>query len=201
MYHKNSANKYIADLFSDSLKRKDSPTMSGRQKDLFNHDLKKQPPKTSWPQTKTTQTPFIILAAGTISNTVVLQYSSPTQISSNTLIGSIKLIRKMPPAKAPVKAPSYRLEKNNKDAEGFEEWDAQKLAEYFKKAGVGEYGEMFITHKITGRLAPLLTDLDLKEMGKSNHFLKISLVSMGTNLTVPSDWLVQVLALSAIVFE
>jgi hypothetical protein len=76
----------------------------------------------------------------------------------------------MPPAKAPANQ-SYRLGKNNKDAEGFEEWDAQKLSEYFKKAGVGEYGEMFITHKITGRLAPLLTDLDLKEMGKSNHFL------------------------------
>jgi hypothetical protein len=61
---------------------------------------------------------------------------------------------------------SYRLHEGNKeDTVGFEGWDSKQLADYLTKAGVGEYSEMFMTHKITGRLAPLLSDLDLKEMG------------------------------------
>jgi hypothetical protein len=65
-------------------------------------------------------------------------------------------------------APSYRLHEGNKDdTSGFEEWDSKQLAAYLAKAGLGEYSEMFIGHKVTGRLAPLLSDLDLKEMGMS----------------------------------
>lgn len=61
---------------------------------------------------------------------------------------------------------SYRLTESNKeDTSGFEEWNSKQLADYLTKAGLGEYSEMFIMHKVTGRLAPLLSDLDLKEMG------------------------------------
>jgi hypothetical protein len=63
-------------------------------------------------------------------------------------------------------AQSYRLHEGNKeDTSGFEEWNSKQLADYLTKAGLGEYSEMFIMHKVTGRLAPLLSDLDLKEMG------------------------------------
>ena len=68
----------------------------------------------------------------------------------------------------PSQEPSYRLHEGNKeDTAGFEEWNSKQLADYLTKAGLGEYSEMFIVHKITGRLAPLLSDLDLKEMGIS----------------------------------
>mmetsp|Transcript_23283 Transcript_23283/g.65970 ORF Transcript_23283/g.65970 Transcript_23283/m.65970 type:complete len:232 (-) Transcript_23283:219-914(-) len=63
------------------------------------------------------------------------------------------------------KQKSYRPDDNKHDAVNFDSWDSAQLVEYLAKAGVGEYGEMFMAHKITGRLAPLLTDNDLKEMG------------------------------------
>lgn len=51
--------------------------------------------------------------------------------------------------------------------DAYDTWTAEQLADYFRKHGLGEYGECLIKHKITGKLAPLLTDLDLKEMGIS----------------------------------
>ena len=63
---------------------------------------------------------------------------------------------------------SYRLTEDKlDDVKDFESWTAPRMADYLKKAGLGEYGEIFINHKITGRLSPLLTDADLKEMGIS----------------------------------
>ena len=49
----------------------------------------------------------------------------------------------------------------------FDNWDENELANFLRKAKLGDYSEMFITHKISGRLAPLLTDAQLKEMGVS----------------------------------
>ena len=45
-------------------------------------------------------------------------------------------------------------------------WDTNELASFLKnKAKLGDYSEMFVHHKISGRIAPLLTDQDLKDMG------------------------------------
>jgi hypothetical protein len=51
----------------------------------------------------------------------------------------------------------------------FASWNEEKLASYLKdKAGLGDYYELLIQHKVTGEVAPRLSDLDLKEMGISN---------------------------------
>ena len=44
-------------------------------------------------------------------------------------------------------------------------WDSRQLGTYFRKRGLGVYFESLQKHKITGKLAPLLGDEDLKEMG------------------------------------
>jgi hypothetical protein len=51
------------------------------------------------------------------------------------------------------------------ETEGFDSWSSEQLAFYFKNNGLGQYSEALIEHKITGKLAPLLTDPDFKEMG------------------------------------
>lgn len=52
---------------------------------------------------------------------------------------------------------------------GFDAWSEHELAKYLRdKAGLGDYYELLIKHKVTGRVAPRLTDADLKEMGISN---------------------------------
>jgi hypothetical protein len=47
----------------------------------------------------------------------------------------------------------------------FHTWDEDKLGLYFRRRGLGQYCEVFKQHKITGQIAPLLNDEDLKEMG------------------------------------
>lgn len=47
----------------------------------------------------------------------------------------------------------------------FHTWDVERLGVYFRKRGLGEYTNVLQKHKITGRLAPLLSDDDLKDMG------------------------------------
>ena len=59
--------------------------------------------------------------------------------------------------------PSYRM--NDKDTSDFKKWSPVELAEFLKKASLGDYAEAFINHKISGRLASQLTDQDLKDMG------------------------------------
>ena len=64
----------------------------------------------------------------------------------------------------------YVLEEGNGDfggssVEQYENWNARKLAEYVEESGLKSYASMIITHKITGKVASLLTDDDLKEMG------------------------------------
>jgi len=52
--------------------------------------------------------------------------------------------------------------------QAFQQWDAQQFADYLKTKGLGDYSEMILLHKVTGEVAPRLSDNDLKEMGISN---------------------------------
>lgn len=58
-----------------------------------------------------------------------------------------------------------RLEDSLRKVEGYDNWEPQQLAEYLRKVGLGDYYELIIKHKLTGKLAPLVTDQDLKDMG------------------------------------
>lgn len=49
--------------------------------------------------------------------------------------------------------------------QGYENWDPIELGNYFATQGLGAYSEILIVHKISGKIAPLLTDTDLKDMG------------------------------------
>jgi hypothetical protein len=51
------------------------------------------------------------------------------------------------------------------EVQDYHKWDANKLAEFFQSKGLGQYSNTLIQHKITGPIAPLLSDDDLKEMG------------------------------------
>ncbi|KAL3925652.1 MAG: hypothetical protein SGARI_005804 [Bacillariaceae sp.] len=60
----------------------------------------------------------------------------------------------------------YRSMKDTTDLlSDFHTWDEDKLGIYFKRRGLGQYVEALKRHKITGQLAPLLTDDDLREIG------------------------------------
>jgi hypothetical protein len=59
----------------------------------------------------------------------------------------------------------YRPMKDQEAIADFAKWDAEKLGLYFRSNGLGEYASMLKIHKITGHIAPLLVDNDLKEMG------------------------------------
>lgn len=48
---------------------------------------------------------------------------------------------------------------------GYESWNSEMLADYFEKHGLGDYREVIMYHRITGKIAPQLTDSDLKDMG------------------------------------
>jgi len=49
--------------------------------------------------------------------------------------------------------------------DGYESWNSSQLADYFEAQGLGDYREVLTFHKITGKIAPQLTDSDLKDMG------------------------------------
>ena len=49
--------------------------------------------------------------------------------------------------------------------DGYENWNSEQLADYFEDQGLGDYREVLIYHRITGKIAPQLTDADLKDMG------------------------------------
>jgi hypothetical protein len=51
------------------------------------------------------------------------------------------------------------------EVQDYHTWDVPKLAEFFRNKGLGQYSDTLIKHKITGPLAPLLSDDDLKDMG------------------------------------
>jgi len=51
------------------------------------------------------------------------------------------------------------------EVSGYENWSSQDLANYFANKGLGEYREVIMYHRITGGIAPHLTDNDMKDMG------------------------------------
>jgi hypothetical protein len=52
------------------------------------------------------------------------------------------------------------------NTEDFESWTAEQLADYLKlKCDLADYYEVILKHDITGKVAPRLTEADLKEMG------------------------------------
>lgn len=51
------------------------------------------------------------------------------------------------------------------EVDGSDKWTSKQLASYFEKNGLGQYSESITEHKINGRLAPLLSDDNLTEMG------------------------------------
>ena len=55
--------------------------------------------------------------------------------------------------------------KDDETLADYANWDVKKLGVFFRKRGLGEYESVLELHKITGQLAPQLTDADLKEMG------------------------------------
>lgn len=50
---------------------------------------------------------------------------------------------------------------------GYHDWDEDRLGLFFRQRGLGAYCEVMKQHKITGRLAPHMSDDNLKEMGIS----------------------------------
>lgn len=58
-----------------------------------------------------------------------------------------------------------KKKKSKQNLAGFDRWGPEKLAAYFGKVGLGGYDEVVMKHKLTGELAPFVTDGDLKDMG------------------------------------
>jgi len=48
---------------------------------------------------------------------------------------------------------------------GYDTWNSTQLAKHFAKKGLADYQEVLAKHRIDGKIAPLLTDGDLKDMG------------------------------------
>ena len=63
------------------------------------------------------------------------------------------------------KAVSVRLDERAEDFDGYQDWSPNDVAEFFKKNNLGDYSEAFQHHKVSGRLLPLLTDQDLRDIG------------------------------------
>lgn len=51
------------------------------------------------------------------------------------------------------------------EIKSYETWNAEELAGFISNQGLESYSHTIIEHKITGKLAPLLSEMDLKEMG------------------------------------
>jgi len=52
-----------------------------------------------------------------------------------------------------------------KDPSNYAAWEPKDISEYFSAKGYSEYSELWISHKITGERAVMLTPENLKEMG------------------------------------
>jgi len=63
--------------------------------------------------------------------------------------------------------PSPRTRTTNElDAvDGYDTWDSTQLNEFFERKGLCGYEEILTQHCITGNIAPMLTDTDLRDMG------------------------------------
>jgi|AntRauTorckE5430_2_1112549.scaffolds.fasta_scaffold17158_1 hypothetical protein len=57
------------------------------------------------------------------------------------------------------------LSKTKSFSDSYDSWTTEQFADYIAGQGLVEYKPCIIAHKITGKLAPLLSELDLKEMG------------------------------------
>ena len=62
-----------------------------------------------------------------------------------------------------------RHSSNKSELSDFHKWDSDRLGLFFRQKGLGAYCKTLQQHKITGGLAPLLKDDDLKEMGISAY--------------------------------
>lgn len=51
------------------------------------------------------------------------------------------------------------------ETDDFDLWTSEQLSSYIAKIGLKKYCNSIVEHKITGKLAPLLSDADLKELG------------------------------------
>ena len=51
------------------------------------------------------------------------------------------------------------------ESDHFDTWNAEQLGQYLSRQGLAAYSKCIVQHKISGKLAPLLSDSDLKEMG------------------------------------
>lgn len=51
------------------------------------------------------------------------------------------------------------------DLTNYDSWSPEELADNIAKAGMSDYTEVIIAHKISGKIAHLLSDADLKDMG------------------------------------
>mmetsp|Transcript_2511 Transcript_2511/g.3351 ORF Transcript_2511/g.3351 Transcript_2511/m.3351 type:complete len:231 (-) Transcript_2511:273-965(-) len=59
----------------------------------------------------------------------------------------------------------YQAMSDKEEVSNFQDWDEDKLGSFFTSRGLGAYAPALQRHRITGRLAPSLTDDDLKEIG------------------------------------
>eukprot|EP00980_Cylindrotheca_fusiformis_P010868 scaffold2466_cov120-Cylindrotheca_fusiformis.AAC.4 len=60
---------------------------------------------------------------------------------------------------------STRFDETADELDNYQEWTPQDVAGFLRKSGLGDYSEVFLKHKISGRLIHLLTENDLKDMG------------------------------------
>jgi len=85
---------------------------------------------------------------------------------------------------------------NEESISNFHQWNEEQVGLFFRKTGLGAYEETLKRHKITGQVAPLLTDSDLKEMGIDvvgdrlmfKHYLKDMSRKSRFNKRIESLW-------------
>jgi len=63
------------------------------------------------------------------------------------------------------KSAAAASKKDRLHIENYESWSAQEFALYLRKHDLNKYTEMVMAHSITGKVAPSLTEENLKEMG------------------------------------
>lgn len=71
----------------------------------------------------------------------------------------------MPPTSKVAPSTNYKQMDSVREVSDFEKWSSEDVADFFENKGLGEYRELLVHHRITGKVAPQLTDTDLKDMG------------------------------------
>jgi SAM domain (Sterile alpha motif) len=85
----------------------------------------------------------------------------------STTLGGNSSSRQHAVAAAHAAAAAAAQAEEEQEISNYHEWDAQRLGLFIRKKGLGDYQDVLIQHKISGHLAPLLSDDDLKDMGIS----------------------------------